>query len=267
MPVAVDFFSGVGGLSLGLEQAGFEAKIKVEIEEITGRYASYNSPDSMVLYGEEFGDIRKFDPKRSQALNDVIDQYGSVDLIAGGPPCQGFSLAGKKQHDDPLNDLILEFARVVSAVQPKAFLIENVPGIQIGGSEKLRQTIDTLSAFYNISGPETLCAWDFGVPQTRKRVFILGYHKDTGVIPKLPTPSHQFSTQDQQTLFLKRTPSCWEAISDLPDCDAYDHLLSGDRVAYAKSPENDYQRIMRGHLRGDDLSCYVCSPSAPMAQI
>ncbi|MDA8860684.1 DNA cytosine methyltransferase [Planktomarina temperata] len=255
MPVAIDFFSGVGGLSLGLQQAGFDVGLEVEIEEITGRYAQFNSPLSNVLYGNVEGDIRQFDENNSSLL-ELLEQYNEIDLIVGGPPCQGFSLAGKKQQNDPLNDLILEFARVVTGVKPKAFLIENVPGIQIGGSEKLRKTIEILAKNYNITGPEILNAWDFGVPQTRRRVFILGYRKDLGIEPSLPSPTHSFGQLGQSNLFLEQTPTCWNAISDLPDCDAYECLLSGDRVEYDRPPENTYQKIMRYVTRKNDDHSY-----------
>ena len=255
MPVAIDFFSGVGGLSLGLQQAGFDVGLEIEIEEITGRYAQFNSPLTKVLYGDEAGDIRKFDEHNISLLK-LLEEHKEIDLIAGGPPCQGFSLAGKKNQEDPLNDLILEFTRIVMAIKPKAFLIENVPGIQTGGSKKLKQTIEILAENYKITDPKILNGWDFGVPQTRRRVFILGYRKDLGIEPKLPTPTHYFEDPDQSNLFLEQTPSCWEAISDLPDCDTYDCLLSGDRVKYDKSPQNIYQKIMRNVIRKNDEHSY-----------
>ena len=121
--LAVDLFSGVGGLSLGLSQAGFDVAIKVEIEEIAGRYAQYNAPDSNVLYGATLGDVRRFG---IQTLKDLGFGNQEIALVAGGPPCQGFSLAGKQSVDDPLHDLVLEFARVVKELRPMAFLMENV---------------------------------------------------------------------------------------------------------------------------------------------
>jgi DNA (cytosine-5)-methyltransferase 1 len=257
MALAIDFFSGVGGLSLGLEQAGFEVGLSVEIEEITGKYAQYNSPLTKVLYGSTDGDIKNFTSDNVH-LKKAINTHGEVTLIAGGPPCQGFSLAGKKNDEDPLNDLILEFARVIVDVMPRVFLIENVPGIKIGGSEKLRQTIDILQNYYHITEPTTLNAWDFGVPQTRKRVFILGYRKDLQIKPSLPSPTHCPSNNKNKDFFLRRTPSCWDAISDVPDCDQYPQLLSEDRVPFAIEPQNDYQFIMRGLKKeNDDFSYQV----------
>src|SRR5882762_7590194 len=119
-PTAVELFTGVGGLSLGLEQAGFSIPVAVEIEEITGRYAQYNFPATQVLYGPDRGDVKNFGKKALHSIAPEVVQ--EVALVAGGPPCQGFSLAGKKNGDDPLNLLVLEFARVVSELQPLAFL-------------------------------------------------------------------------------------------------------------------------------------------------
>ena len=242
--LAVDLFSGVGGLSLGLSQAGFDVAIKVEIEEIAGRYAQYNAPDSNVLYGATLGDVRRFG---IQTLKDLGFGNQEIALVAGGPPCQGFSLAGKQSVDDPLNDLVLEFARVVKELRPMAFLMENVPGITTAGSEKLRSAIKLLGRNYRICGPTKLSAWEYGVPQTRQRVFLLGFRRDLDILPSLPLPTHSWSEQEQLP-FLPTTPNCWEAISDLPNVERYPFLVSSDRVAYDKTPSNDFQRAMRGLL-------------------
>jgi DNA (cytosine-5)-methyltransferase 1 len=222
--------------------AGFDLAVKVEIEEIAGRYAQYNDPSSKVLYGPNSGDVKKFGV-------DTIEELGlgarDIALIAGGPPCQGFSLAGKQNVDDPLNDLVLEFSRVVKEIKPFAFLMENVPGITTAGSDKLRKAIATLEKNYRIVGPTKLNAWDFGVPQTRQRVFLLGIRKDLGVEPSLPSPTHVWSEIPQLDL-MPKTPNCWDAISDLPDVEKYPHLVSSDRVEYDKDPVNSFQRVMRG---------------------
>jgi DNA (cytosine-5)-methyltransferase 1 len=244
-PIAVDLFSGVGGLSLGLSLAGFDVAVKVEIEDIAGRYAQFNSPDSKVLYGSEHGDVRRFGIEKLKELG-LADR--EIALVAGGPPCQGFSLAGKQNVDDPLNDLVLEFARVVKEINPMAFLMENVPGITSAGSEKLRSAIKILEKKYVICGPTKLNAWDFGVPQTRQRVFLFGVRKDLGISPSLPTPTHSWSEQ-RQLDFLPITQNCWDAISDLPAVEKYPHLVSSDRVAYDKAPLNDFQRAMRGMVQ------------------
>lgn len=248
-PIAIDLFCGVGGLSLGLSQSGFDVALKIEIEEISGRYAQYNSPESKVLYGGAKGDVRYFGRETIKSLSLRKDE---VALITGGPPCQGFSLAGKQNVNDPLNELVLEFARVVNEIKPFAFLMENVPGITTAGSEKLRHAIRTLDKTFNICEPTKLNAWDFGVPQTRQRVFLLGIRKDFGTTPSMPAPTHLWVEKYSRAL-VPMTPNSWDAISDLPDVDDYDFLVSADRVPYDKQPFNDFQRAMRG-IKGNFLN-------------
>lgn len=244
-PIAIDLFSGVGGLSHGLAQAGFDVAIKIEIEDIAGRYAQYNAPSSHVLHGETRGDVRRFG---KETPNELGLRIGELALIAGGPPCQGFSLAGRQRVDDPLNDLVLEFARVVDEFRPMAMLMENVPGITTAGSEKLRQAISRLEKNYRIIGPTKLNAWDFGVPQTRQRVFLVGIRRDLKIDPSLPQPTHAWSPNGQMSL-MPATPTCWESISDLPEVSKYPFLASIDRVEYDSEPTNEFQRIMRGYER------------------
>lgn len=254
-PISIDLFSGVGGLSLGLEQAGFDVGIKVEIEEIAGTYAQYNSPNSTVLFGDKDGDVHNFGGEHPKIIELTANEQ-EIALVAGGPPCQGFSMAGKKIAADPLNGLVVEFARVVTEIKPLAFLMENVPGITVGVSGMLQSALNLLSTDYNIVGPATLSAWHFGVPQTRQRVFIVGYRKDVGVAPSLPNPTHHFESSDQGALFLKPTPNAWDALSDIPNVDDYVELLSGDRVKYETEPATDFQREMRGVLRQNDDFSY-----------
>lgn len=240
-PVAVDLFSGVGGLSLGLEAAGFHVGVDVEIEEISGRYAQYNFPLSSVLHGEGAGDVRSIDAARIRSS--LRWPKREIALVAGGPPCQGFSVAGRKDAGDPLNFLVLEFARVVLDVKPLAFLMENVPGITTQGSAKLAKCMKMLGECYNVSEPTVLAAWNYGVPQMRKRVFILGIRKDLGTAPSFPQPTH--IEPSRSPTFLSQAPSVWDAISDIPDVDKYPELISGDRIPYERAPETDYQAQMR----------------------
>jgi DNA (cytosine-5)-methyltransferase 1 len=253
-PIVIELFTGVGGLALGLEQAGFFTALAVELEEISGRYAQYNFPATKVLYGQDKGDVRKFG---KDILSTITELRGKeVTLIAGGPPCQGFSLAGKKTSDDPLNDLVLQFARVVLEVRPLCFLMENVPGITSGTSPHLAEALKRLSKGYRLSEPTIHWACDFGAPQARARVLVLGLRRDLGIDPSLPFPSHIRPERAQQTLVgMQATPTVWEAISDLPKVDDYPNLIDEDRVPYDKEPETSYQLIMRGKQSDtDDLS-------------
>jgi DNA (cytosine-5)-methyltransferase 1 len=257
-PTVVELFAGVGGLSLGLEQAGFHVVVAVEIEEITGRYAQYNFPTTRVLYGQKVGDVRHFTKATLQSIApDLLDT--EITLVTGGPPCQGFSIAGKKTGTDPLNELVIEFARVVRELKPLAFLMENVPGITFGNSTHLAEAIKQLQLLYTVTEPTSLWAFDFGVPQARERVFLMGFRKDLGIAPSLPTPTH-FRTGGQLSLLQKTvlTPSVWDAISDIPSVEDYPELIDGDRIAYDKEPTSQYEKIMRGESRNaEDLSLPV----------
>lgn len=247
-PVVVDLYSGVGGLSLGFSQAGFDVAVDVEIEEISGRYAQYNFPESKVLYGEDAGDVRKFTP---DVYSDLGRDPKDLFMVVGGPPCQGFSIAGKKSKDDPLNELVLEFARVVTDFMPSAFLMENVPGLTTSASPMLGRALRALEGEYEIAGPETLRAWDFGVPQMRKRVFILGIRKDLNITPSLPQPTH-VRPSSTPSFLLKTCPTCWDAIHDIPAVDEFPELISGDRVPYTDKPGSDYAKALRGALSDSD---------------
>ncbi len=247
-PKAVELFAGVGGMGLGLEQAGFHVVAAVELEEITGRYAAYNLPATEVYYGEEQGDVRRMTHDAYRHM--CIPSGDDLALVAGGPPCQGFSLAGKKNARDPLNDLVLEFARVVCDLRPLAFLMENVPGIAHRRSSwHLDECLKRLGRHYRIAGPSTLCAADFGVPQLRNRVFALGFRRDLCVAPSLPSATHVRSNdRSQQELGLAVfTPTVWDAIHDLPRVDEHPELIDGDRVPYTEQPDSPYARVMRGH--------------------
>ena len=256
-PKAVELFAGVGGLGLGLEQAGFHVLAAVELEGITGRYAAYNLPRTAVYYGEEKGDVRRLEHRAYERMG--IPSGDDLAIVAGGPPCQGFSLAGKKNARDPLNDLVLEFARVVSDLQPQSFLMENVPGIaHRRASRHLDECLRRLERHYRIEGPTTLCAADFGVPQLRKRVFALGFRRDLTVTPSLPAPTHTRACDPSQRELglIASTPTVWDAIHDLPNVDEYPELIDGDRVPYTEQPKSSYARVMRGHDVDPDDRAY-----------
>lgn len=247
-PTVVELFTGVGGLGLGLEQAGFNVAVAVELEEIAGRYAQYNFPSAHVLYGGEMGDVRRFGRDRLLSVAPEIGQ--EIALVAGGPPCQGFSLAGKKDSEDPLNDLVLEFARIVGEVRPMAFLMENVPGITFGTSGHLGEAIRRLRKEYLVTDPTNLWACDFGVPQARERVFLVGIRKDLHVAPSLPEPTHDRPISQQLSLAPRPvTPTVRKAISDLPHVDEYPELIDRDRIPYGCEPTSEFERTMRGQLQ------------------
>ena len=239
-PVCVDLFAGVGGLSLGLELAGFFAAAHVEIEEQTARYASYNFPLAYHMSGPVDGDVRNLTGAMLSQLSDGHE----IALIAGGPPCQGFSRAGRRRVDDPLNDLVLEMARVIIEARPKAFLIENVPGIQAGQYWQFEKAIEMLGADYRIADPTVLEAERYGVPQIRRRVFTIGIRKDLGIEPRLPEATH-YPDSREIALYGAVTPNVGDVLLDVPDCDEYEHLFDGDTAPYSVQPHSEYARLMR----------------------
>ena len=186
-PIAIDLFAGCGGLSLGLEAAGFDVIAAVEFDAIHALVHHVNFPDCVTICR----DIRKLD---SQELLNIIKNkgYSDLDLIAGGPPCQGFSLMGKRQLDDPRNALIFEYLRIIRNLKPKYFIFENVPGIASGKQQKFLQ--DLIVQFekigYQITQPiKVLDASLFGAPQKRKRLILLGSRKDVPPV-NYPQESH-----------------------------------------------------------------------------
>ena len=237
-----------------MEQAGFHVSVAVELEDIHGRYAQYNFPGTRVLFGNASGNVRHF---TKDVFNAVAPRHHSeITLVAGGPPCQGFSLAGMKLSEDPLNDLVLEFARVTCELMPLAFLLENVPGITRGNSKHLKEALERLERHYCITEPTSLWACDFGVPQLRERIFVLGMRKDLGIEPSFPHPTHLRPDGKHMLLSLMpSSPTVWEAIGDLPDVDDYPELIDGDRILYDKEPTSEYAQVMRGKSHdADDLS-------------
>jgi DNA (cytosine-5)-methyltransferase 1 len=178
--IAVDLFSGGGGLSYGLRQAGFVVSAAVEMDrEACNTYAK-NHPNT-ILFED---DIRTVAGRQLQKTSPT----GVIDLVAACPPCQGFSaLTSKYGREDPRNQLVFEVERIISELEPKVFMIENVPGLASKGKGLLRKAMDSLSAIgYNINY-DVLEVADYGVPQRRKRLVILG--SKVGQLP-LPARTH-----------------------------------------------------------------------------
>ena len=161
----VDLFSGAGGMSQGLRQAGFVIDTAVELVEIAAETHRRNFPESSVVCG----DIKDYVPKRHQGAK-------RIRLVVGGPPCQGFSVAGRRDPSDPRNRLFREFVRVVEILQPDYFVMENVPGILTMQNGAVKDAI--LEAFEEIGYSNTsvaiLEAASFGVAQLRSRAIFIG---------------------------------------------------------------------------------------------
>lgn len=168
---AIDLFCGAGGLSLGLTNAGFKVIAGIEINAVAAKTYRENHPKSF-LYEQ---DIRKV------SIENVLKKHklkpGDLDLLAGCPPCQGFSTQGTRNRsaafNDERNDLVFEFLRVVKATLPKTIMLENVPALARDWRvEKLREQLRTLGYVIDEEFAQVKDAADFGVPQRRKRLLI-----------------------------------------------------------------------------------------------
>jgi DNA (cytosine-5)-methyltransferase 1 len=264
---AVDLFAGAGGLSLGLELAGINVVGSVEYCPKAVKTYEFNFPDHVAMCK----DITKFKPEEMEA--ELINQKGitkeEIDIIAGGPPCPGFSNIGRSKiisllregnldkwswgedsadqlrHtfiQDPRNELFLEFVKYVEHFQPRWYIMENVPGmltskVKIGKKKNVVVVPKLVKQAFNRIGYEceikALWANDYGVPQTRKRLIFLGWKKDR--------PDDRISHPLRN---IKRDITSAEAINDLPFVgqDGGDYL---DYKGELGPATNTYQKDMR----------------------
>ena len=228
-PIAVDLFAGCGGLSLGFEQAGFDIVAAVEIDPIHAAVHEYNFPMTATICA----DIKNI------TGNDIREKAGignrDVDVVFGGAPCQGFSMIGKRALDDPRNQLIGHFLRIVRDIRPKYCVLENVKGLTVGKhAQFLSELIDELQkSDYKVLLPyRVLNAADYGVPQNRERLFLIAARNDQR-LPEYP-----------ETVCDKVTIS--EAIGDLPDADKFERLWEDDSVPARWFTKSPYARKLRG---------------------
>ncbi|XHX76277.1 MAG: DNA cytosine methyltransferase [Stenomitos frigidus ULC029] len=245
-PIAIDLFAGAGGFGLGFEMAGFSVPLSVEIDAWACDTLRYNRPNMTVVQN----DIR--DLSTESSVREVCTV--KPDVVIGGPPCQGFSVAGPAQKDpkDPRNSLFINFAQWISFLEPKVFVMENVKGLlsrkNIDGKKVvdiIKKTFQDLGYFVEIW---TLNAAEYGVPQIRERVFIvgnkmggeLGIPKKTHSLELLNLNRSQLSVFDHASLSPAIT--LWDAISDLPELDARE---GKEEQSYATQPRNDYQFWLR----------------------
>lgn len=176
----VELFSGAGGLGLGFEQAGFRNVFAVEFDKKIAETYKYNFPNNKLL----IEDIRNISDEK---IIELVDD-NSVDVVIGGPPCQGFSLAGKNGRtfiDDERNMLFKEFVRVVSLIKPKMFVMENVA--RMVSHNKGKTIKEIVTSFNNIGYDvqyKVLQAADYAVPQRRQRIFVVGTTGQEFVYPK-----------------------------------------------------------------------------------
>ncbi|NEX23255.1 DNA cytosine methyltransferase [Thiorhodococcus mannitoliphagus] len=222
MPTAISLYTGVGGLDFGFEAAGFETRIAVELDAVCCAALAENRPNWPVLRG----DIHAF---TSEQILDAADlEVREADVLIGGPPCQPFSKAGfwvsgeTKRLSDPRSSTLEQYLRVLHDSRPRAFLLENVPGLAFSAKrEGLRLLLDGINEINRSAGTSyspsvaKLNAAHYGVPQMRERVFLVGARDGTPF--RFPAPSHAEGDEvDLLSQGLEPLRTAWDALGDLP---------------------------------------------------
>lgn len=242
----IDLFAGCGGMSLGIEQAGFDIDLAVDVlpenVETHGSMFSYGRHEAMDL-GED----------RSRAMRAILGNNAEIDalsfstlpdVVVGGPPCQGISAMGRRDPADPRNLLMDSFMRHLVQLGARYGIMEQVPTLlEPRNAEHLDHMRELLHAGgYGMVEPRVLRAIDFGVPQRRERVFLLIHRLDQAA-PEYPTPTHGPGGD----MWSRPTPTVAHALDGLPDADDYDALWTRDwTAADHPMPQEWYGRIMRG---------------------
>ena len=221
-----DLFCGCGGLSKGFEMAGYDIVLGVDFNQPALNTYAFNHKRSQTLYA----DLSKDDT--FDAIEDKL-KGKTIDVIIGGPPCQGFSLTGRRQFDDDRNKLYLAMIETVRRFKPRAFMIENVPGMATLYKGEVKDEI--MKRFTDMGykmNNKILCSADYGVPQIRKRLFFVGIRDGKD---KFEFPEPTFIKENYVT--------CEQAIGDLP---SLEHSLGSDTMDYESAPQTNYQKMMRG---------------------
>jgi len=241
-PNVIDLFSGAGGMSLGFEWAGFEILLANDWDKDAIATYSANAPTVETILGDvtEQSTVEKIDS--------IISKQSKVDVIVGGPPCQGFSHAGKRLIDDPRNSLYREFVGFVDKFDPSIFIMENVEGILTINEGRTFESIQTdfASLGYHVIGRKLL-ATHFGIPQKRKRVFLIG--------SKVFDPSFLFPTP---ILHEPQAVSVREAIGDIP----FETVSDLNTKIQANPPKTFYQTFMQGGITANEYYEILSSTSA-----
>ena len=223
----IDLFSGCGGISKGFENTGRVNLVgAIDFDQAACNTYKLNFPNTKVICGD---------------INDIsVDSTGfkNIDIIIGGPPCQGFSRLNywdKDRDNDPRNKLFYQYLRFVEELNPKALLIENVKNIFVAkdgfATKAISSILDSLG--YNVSY-SIVCAANFGVPQMRERAIFIAIKKDLGIF--------DFAILDQ---FKLPQVTVYDAISDIADIEIYAKTQKPGSVFNLGEPTSDYQKIMR----------------------
>jgi DNA (cytosine-5)-methyltransferase 1 len=239
-PIGVDLFSGVGGMSLGFEQAGFDVVAAVEIDPIHAAAHAFNFPETAVIARS----VTELSGQDIRTLARIGDR--KVDVVFGGAPCQGFSMIGKRALDDPRNGLVRDFVRIVRELDASYFVFENVKGITVG---RHRAFLDELIAEFGSAGYQVETRWKvlnasaYGVPQNRERLILMGAKKGLA-LPRYPDARTR--PAGSKSGILPEGPSCKDALEDLPNAEKFERLTESDSVATSSwGTPSEYAAEMR----------------------
>lgn len=228
----VDLFSGAGGLSRGFYDAGYDVVLGVDFDEAALKTfkANHGNAESMKL------DL--FDHSNIDVIVDYLGKKNiKLDVLVGGPPCQGFSIAGPRDMNDKRNSLYVAMVKLADRLKPQAVVLENVPGmIQTNGGIGAKRIVEDFKKIGYIMTPKLLYAPDYGIPQMRKRVFFVGLRNKN---VKFEFPEGFVEKENYVT--------CEEAIGDLPTLQTDSgEIIYGDEVQeYLHEPQSEYQKQMR----------------------
>jgi DNA (cytosine-5)-methyltransferase 1 len=247
--LAIDLFSGAGGFSEGLEASGIKVALSQELHPQPALTLAFNHPDTSVVVG----DIRQLDLEVMERI--IRQKYPDreIDVVVGGPPCQGFSTAGKKNESDPRNGLFKNFCNVVSHFKPKVLILENVTGFKKMYDGRIyEEAVESFRVLGYRVKDSILNAVDYGAPQRRKRFIMVGVREDLNLNFEWPKPTHQNPEIDFDLfgLCLQKHVSVEEAISDLsfvtPGYEAHAHKL--EPVSSYQVERRDSCRRLFNHL-------------------
>lgn len=233
-PIAISLFAGAGGCSLGFRQAGYDIRFATDIDRDAVESYRRNFPRTAC----EAGDIHGLGPE--ELLKRVGLRVGELDMLLGGPPCQGFSSAGVKSGEDPRNSLVRHYVRLLEGIRPKWFVMENVEGLLTNdGGVHVRDAVAAfLEAGYAVN-LEKVYAQGYGVPQRRKRVLIVGNRLGHDFV--FPESVTRFSG----SIFRKGEITFSTAAGDLPPATAD----VSRPIAHMRPPQNELQAYLRGETQ------------------
>lgn len=251
----IDLFCGAGGLSAGFEMAGFSSVFANDYDSYACKTYQENHPQSKM----HVGDVKDVNAKVIASCTET----GSIPLVIGGPNCQGVSLRGKRDPNDPKNQMFYHFVRLLKEVRPTWFVMENVPGLlHRQNRELLRDIFSEFSSLGYKCGGEVLSAVDYGVPQLRYRFLVIGNLLDQEIY--FPNPTHEMPEFiDGEHVFynkrLKKWNTAYDAIGDLK---SVENGGGEEFTPYKKvSVITEFQRYCRGNNIG--VYNHICHKTPP----